>query len=739
FVLFHLYFNKLINKMIIIMFFEQENEGKNICPNAVEKEQMDSPDTSITTSFMALPSLPAPLCDIQCVVYNHEILICGGWEKNDCYSYHTIKRQYKFICSYPKDVTLWGHCVVKLVHHNQDANGITLLSFGGSKFIQRHTLVMKYVSVWNGKGEGGFNIQKTKQSNFNAWIPFTDYYNKPIYIGREEDNYSGVRAVISGSNNHLLFISYYPNNIDVFDLNTSQYVNHSTLPIDNCEIFFHCFLLKAQNEIVLFCKKSGLSMKYDEFSNTFQFHNLRVRAEFARFNNYACVCVNDFILFFGGYGGYDFGVAKVVYKYSIKENKWIAFERTLPNPLRDCVAILNEDHTFVHILGGKDLQHHGVATHMKTKVDEWMKETERERQWIAEEEAEIQIEQMKGMKQELKVITLKKKQKEIEMILKYWNRSLSIKIGWIDDFDNIVSRYILLKYFKPLKVLYGHFGYVKRVKFSLDETKIVSSSEDKEVRIWDIMSEKKIQVFKGHSNWVNDAHFSPKGNMVVSCSKDKTIRLWDVNTEKEIRKLKGHSDNVTSAQFSSDGINIVSSSWDKTIRLWDVNSGKEIKIWKGHSKKINDAQFSPDSQMIVSSSDGDTIRIWNIRSGKRMAELRGHLNYVTRATFSPDGQFVVSCSSDKTIRIWDVVLAKEVKKLEGHSGVIRDVKFSADGQIIVSCSNDRTIRLWDVATGTEVQTLEEHSNNITGVDISQDSNTIISCSIDKTIRLWGRL
>ncbi|ETO02348.1 hypothetical protein RFI_35088, partial [Reticulomyxa filosa] len=83
---------------------------------------------------------------IQCALHKHEFLICGSLERRACYSFHTLKNEFKFVCEYPSNVELRGHCVVKLVDNNKDSNEITLLSFGGSKYITRHTLTMKYVS-----------------------------------------------------------------------------------------------------------------------------------------------------------------------------------------------------------------------------------------------------------------------------------------------------------------------------------------------------------------------------------------------------------------------------------------------------------------------------------------------------------------------------------------------------------------------------------------------------------------
>ncbi|ETO25083.1 hypothetical protein RFI_12059 [Reticulomyxa filosa] len=332
--------------------------------------------------FQTLKKLPIPLDEAQCVLHKYELLICGSCEQRACYSYHKIKNKYKFICDYPSTVALDGHCVVKLVDNN---NEITLLSFGSSRDGKnKHTLVMKYISVWSNILAISNKLNKSNEfNNYNQWIPFTDNHNHSIIIGRDNDDYRGVRALIGGSNNHLLFITYRSKNISVFDLNTFQFIKHDTLLTNGT--FYHCFVSKLENvqeqemmktnkqnyQMLLFCDRAGLSIEYDEDNNIFQFHQLPVCDNIASLFAYAYVCINDVILFFGGWNINNITVSKLVHKYSIRENKWITFENTLPSPLNDCVALLDEEDNNIHIIGGKNDKWTTVSTHMKTKMRIW--------------------------------------------------------------------------------------------------------------------------------------------------------------------------------------------------------------------------------------------------------------------------------------------------------------------------------------------------------------------------------
>ncbi|ETO05897.1 WD repeat-containing protein [Reticulomyxa filosa] len=662
--------------------------------------------TQKPTLIQNLKDLPTQLSRPQCVLHKHEILVCGGAYKRECYSYHTIKNEYKFICEYPNNVILSGHCVVKLIdNNNKDNNEIILLSFGGNQFISRHTLVMKYISVWSDDSSENEMNKSTKLKNYNQWIPFTGNHNNSINIGNDNDNYSGVRAVIGGKNNNLLFITSYYNNISVFDLNIFKFIKHDKLP---CVVMYHCFVLKQEkqnnNKMILFYKKTGLSIKYNEDHNSFQFNKLSVCKNFESLYDYSYVCINDIILFFGGYSlkGNKHIISKAVYKYSIQSNTWTTFEFTLPIILYNSFGILNEDNTYIHIIGGSDDKENAALTHVKTKVCTW------------------------------DPINLSKN--EVKIIIEHWIRILTIKLGWINDFNKIIIKYV--SGFQLLMVLQAH-NTVKSVSFSADNRNIVSASYDNTVRIWDVISGKQLQVLRGHTDRVFTAKFSPDGHNVVSCSKDGTIRLWDINTETEIMKFGGYFDKIFDVNFSPNGKYIVSGLQDNIIRLWDVHSGIEIKQLLGHSKSVLSTQFSPDGKMIVSSSIDKTINIWDVKSGEILKQFKRYSDSIANVKFSPDGKFIIFCLSDNTIQIWNIETGIEWKILKGHTSHVNDVKYFPDGETILSCSSDNTIQLWNVKSGKRIQMLEGHSQTVKSVDVSPNGNAIVSGSTDCTIRIWG--
>ena len=75
----------------------------------------------------------------------------------------------------------------------------------------------------------------------------------------------------------------------------------------------------------------------------------------------------------------------------------------------------------------------------------------------------------------------------------------------------------------------------------------------------------------------------PDGRRIVSASDDKSLKLWDVATGACLATLKGHSESVWSVAVFPDGRRIVSASWDKTLKVWDVATGECVATLQGHS------------------------------------------------------------------------------------------------------------------------------------------------------------
>lgn len=122
------------------------------------------------------------------------------------------------------------------------------------------------------------------------------------------------------------------------------------------------------------------------------------------------------------------------------------------------------------------------------------------------------------------------------------------------------------------------------------------------IKLWDPEDiQSSVLELKGHKGLVTALIILPNGNL-VSGSEDKTIKIWDLHTNTCLKTLEGHEGEISSMVVLANGNLVSCSSIDKSIRLWDVAKAKPLQI-------IQDTNASklvilPDGRLISCTDEG---------------------------------------------------------------------------------------------------------------------------------------
>lgn len=289
-------------------------------------------------------------------------------------------------------------------------------------------------------------------------------------------------------------------------------------------------------------------------------------------------------------------------------------------------------------------------------------------------------------------------------------------------------------------ILKGHRSSVHSAYYSNDGKRIVSSSRDEDLLVWDTQSGALLKRIPLGDKGAVTAYFSPDGKQILTALWERSIII--INYETLQKEVLGHSNKeITCASFSPSGDRILSASVDNCFVIWDINTGNRILDGEGYR-----AAFSPDGRHVVSVSKNDNDRtnniiIWNAWTGKKEATLPGHNNFVNSIAYSPNGKRILSASNDKTIKIWNVRTGELLQTIRNPKSRVLDAVFSPNSKYIVSASMDKKIRIWSIKTkkeenGKELSQLIGHSDFIHSVTFSHDGKYILSASRDKTVRIW---
>ncbi|HXY37143.1 MAG TPA: protein kinase, partial [Planctomycetaceae bacterium] len=302
--------------------------------------------------------------------------------------------------------------------------------------------------------------------------------------------------------------------------------------------------------------------------------------------------------------------------------------------------------------------------------------------------------------------------------------------------------YLLTRFTQNQRTFRGHKAGVTSTSFSADGKRVVSSSEDGTVKVWETASGRLLATIDGQHGPVFSAAFSPDGKQIVSGSFGNTLSVWDLSNGRELLARTVHTRAVSSVAFGPDGKRIVSGSWDKTLKIWDAVSGQELQTLKGHTAAVTRASFNRDGTQIVSAGEDMTIRLWDVSSGRELRTIKGAGKAVWKPVWnvavSSKGDRLVSGGGEGTVQIWNATTGKPTVKANSADslGIVPCVTFSPDDKRIAAGNGRCTIKLWDAENGRELLTLEGHTGTVNSVAFSPDGTRLVSGSDDATVKVW---
>ncbi len=283
--------------------------------------------------------------------------------------------------------------------------------------------------------------------------------------------------------------------------------------------------------------------------------------------------------------------------------------------------------------------------------------------------------------------------------------------------------------------LKGNKQFVMAVEYSPDGKMIVTAGFDGTAKIWDANSALLLHSLVGHRDTVNIAHFSSDGKKIVTCSRDSTAKIWDVATGSLLKTFYGHTQLMATVCFNKDATKVLTASYDGTARIWDAATGKEIKRFDESGDTINSAKFSPDEKYVITACKRGVANIWNVETQTIEKVLRGHRANVYTATFSPNGKYIATTSKDSTAIIWNANTGRSIRVIH-HQNEVWSAAFNGDGEKLITASKDNTAKEWDILHDKLIAQLKGHTGSVEKAQFSPDGNKIVTASFDKTARIW---
>ena len=276
----------------------------------------------------------------------------------------------------------------------------------------------------------------------------------------------------------------------------------------------------------------------------------------------------------------------------------------------------------------------------------------------------------------------------------------------------------------------GHSARISNIHYSADGANLITISEDKTIKIWDVASGKMItkyesQIGDGPQGMFYASALSPDGKVLavagykVNSEKENYILLLDVEKGIQIGTAKGHTDSINSLSFSGKGNYLASGSADGSVKIWQTDVPAQISLLTSlpTSGPVTCVSFNPKTQDLAISQESRDVIVFSLAGldqGQQKFQprvLKQHKGVVDKVLYSADGTYLVSSSFENELVLWrqDGHMLKEFGKL---SDPIHALAFSSDSKILVGLDVRGRGTSWAIPGGNKFSEFKGHDNTV---------------------------
>lgn len=217
----------------------------------------------------------------------------------------------------------------------------------------------------------------------------------------------------------------------------------------------------------------------------------------------------------------------------------------------------------------------------------------------------------------------------------------------------------------PHRDLLGADGQITSMHFSSDDTKLVASTSEGSIFVWDLTTSSPFHVATASGpaiGAINSVKFSSSGALIAAGDSAGNIIVFDLVMNVKFTN-SDHVESINGIVFTSDDKYIISASSDGNINVTDVVSGlnfythaDELHVGKVTSIDLAKVEVddSSDDVIITGGEDGFVrVATWNEGAFLAPARLAGHASEVTSVKFALLSNIFYSCD-ESFVKTWEL-------------------------------------------------------------------------------------
>ena len=188
------------------------------------------------------------------------------------------------------------------------------------------------------------------------------------------------------------------------------------------------------------------------------------------------------------------------------------------------------------------------------------------------------------------------------------------------------------------------------VSFSHDGKLVAAGCEDSIIRIWDVQTGCLVERLRGHGESVRSVAFTSDHRGLISGSDDKGIKHWNLTSFLE---CDVHLEPLLPATSSASAPGRGAA--DPVKRGGERGSVCSLTS-NGHKDWVFSTAVSHNRQWVVSGSKDNSVLFWDARNAQAQFALHGHKDWVRSVDMSSTGDIFATGDSEGVTRICELLL-----------------------------------------------------------------------------------
>lgn len=212
---------------------------------------------------------------------------------------------------------------------------------------------------------------------------------------------------------------------------------------------------------------------------------------------------------------------------------------------------------------------------------------------------------------------------------------------------------------------HAHRESVSSIRFGFDNTRILTASHDRLIRLHGLKSGQALKEFRGHESHVYVADFYQKETQVMSCSADGTVKVWEIKTSACLQTLRP-SNSIAGVQL--DILSIVPFTYQTTtaaiviatrsnqLDIVSIATGDSLATWK-YEKESEYGQLvgttkSLHEKFIYGLTEHGYLLCFNAQNGTLESQLQVSGKDVYGLSHHPLQNLIATFGFDNSLRFW---------------------------------------------------------------------------------------